>query len=135
MNEIDTFISYLFDNIDNENINISKKIKDGFRIYNLSLRLENKNTFGLQNGIKGLSSYNDTVIIIDNYNKCIEFTSGLYDSIIIEDNDLLKKWSDLFEDYLNSNLNNTVTKLINCLFDDANNKSILRDYKFKKINI
>lgn len=135
MNEIDTFISYLFDNIDNENINISKKIKDGFRIYNLSLRLENKNTFGLQNGIKGLSSYNDTVIIIDNYNKCIEFTSGLYDSIIIEDNNLLNKWSDLFEDYLNSNLNNTVIKLINTLFDDTNNKSLLRDYKFKKINI
>lgn len=134
MNEIDTFISYLFENIDNENINITKKIKDGFRIYNLTIRLELTNN-GSLTGLKGLSSYNDITITLDNLNKCIEFTYSFNESIIIENNELLNKWSSLFEEYLGKNLDNTVAKLIDSLFDDDKNKSLLRDYKLKKINI
>lgn len=130
MNEIDNFISFLFSNIDNENVNITKKMKYGFQFFYLNVLLENDKPSEYN-----YASYDDLSIIIDNRNKCIEICSGAYNAIIIEDLDLVNKWSEIFNNFYNSTLNRDIENLINDTFINTKQKDLLRDYKLKKINI
>jgi hypothetical protein len=41
MNEIDEFLTFLYENIEDERIEVSKKMKYGFRHFGINLYLEN----------------------------------------------------------------------------------------------
>ena len=134
MNEIDEFLTFLYDNIEDERIEVSKKMKYGFRHFGINLYLENKEPDTIINSSTGQiltenSSYNSIQILIDCINNCIELNVNM-DDVVIEDIDLTQKWADLFEEYLNNKLENRVSTLIN---NGLSKTDLLREYKLKKI--
>ena len=137
MNELDLFLTHLFTNIDNEDINLSKKMKYGYRHYYLNVNVEkeeqeDKNSIN-NSGIY-LSGGGDFCITIDNRNKCIDIFSN-FDNIVVEDKDLVDKWTEIFEEYIQTGLEKEVGNLINNVFSNSTQKNLLRDYKLKKIDI
>jgi hypothetical protein len=133
MNEIDEFLAFLYDNIEDERIEVSKKMKYGFRHFGINLYLENKTESDVTyNGSTGQitdNSYNSIQILIDCRNNCIELNVNM-DDVVIEDIDLTQKWADLLEEYLNNKLENKVSTLIN---NGLSKTDLLREYKLKKI--
>lgn len=133
MNEIDEFLTFLYENIEDERIEVSKKMKYGFRHFGINLYLENKTESDVTyNGSTGQitdNSYNSIQILIDCRNNCIELNVNM-DDVLIEDIDLTQKWADLLEEYLNKKLENKVSTLIN---NGLSKTDLLREYKLKKI--
>lgn len=133
MNEIDEFLTFLYENIEDERIEVSKKMKYGFRHFGINLYLESKTeTETIYNGSTGQltdSSYNSIQILIDCRNNCIELNVNM-DDVVIEDIDLTQKWADLLEEYLSNKLENKVSTLIN---NGLSKTDLLREYKLKKI--
>jgi hypothetical protein len=133
MNEIDEFLTFLYDNIEDERIEVSKKMKYGFRHFGINLYLENKESDTIINASTGQitesSSYNSIQVLIDCRNNCIELNVNM-DDVVIEDIDLTQKWADLLEEYLNNKLENKVSTLIN---NGLSKTDLLREYKLKKI--
>jgi hypothetical protein len=133
MNEIDEFLAFIYDNIEDERIEVSKKMKYGFRHFGINLYLENKTESDVTyNGSTGQitdNSYNSIQILIDCRNNCIELNVNM-DDVVIEDIDLTQKWADLLEEYLNNKLENKVSTLIN---NGLSKTDLLREYKLKKI--
>jgi hypothetical protein len=134
MNEIDEFLTFLYDNIEDERIEVSKKMKYGFRHFGINLYLENKEPDTIINSSTGQiltdnSSYNSIQILIDCRNNCIELNVNM-DDAVIEDAELTLKWADLLEEYLNNKLENKVSTLIN---NGLSKTDLLREYKIKKI--
>jgi hypothetical protein len=137
MNELDLFLTHLFTNIDNEDIILSKKMKYGYRHYYLNVNVqkeekEDKNSIN-NSGIY-LSGGGDFCITIDNRNKCIDIFSN-FDNIVVEDKDLVDKWTEIFEQYIQAGLEKEVGNLINNVFSNSTQRNLLRDYKLKKIDI
>ena len=133
MNEIDEFLTFLYENIEDKRIEVSKKMKYGFRHFGIDLYLENKESDTIINSSTGQiltdSSYNSIRILIDCRNNCIELNVKM-DDVVIEDIDLTQKWADLLEEYLNNKLENKVSTLIN---NGLSKTDLLREYKLKKI--
>ena len=133
MNEIDEFLTFLYDNIEDERIEVSKKMKYGFRHFGINLYLENKEPEFTTNGSTGQilsdNSYNSIQVLIDCRNNCIELNVNM-DDVVIEDAELTLKWADLLEEYLNNKLENKVSTLIN---NGLSKTDLLREYKLKKI--
>ena len=137
MNELDLFLTHLFTNIDNKDIILSKKMKYGYRHYYLNINVqkeeqEDKNSIN-NSGIY-LSGGGDFCITIDNRNKCIDIFSN-FDNIVVEDKDLVDKWTEIFEEYIQTGLEKEVGNLINNVFSNSTQRNLLRDYKLKKIDI
>jgi hypothetical protein len=135
MNELDLFLTHLFTNIDNKDIILSKKMKYGYRHYYLNVNVEkedkeDKNSIN-NSGIY-LSGGGDFCITIDNRNKCIDIFSN-FDNIVVEDKDLVDKWTEIFEEYIQTGLEKEVGNLINNVFSNSTQRNLLRDYKLKKI--
>ena len=135
MNELDLFLTHLFTNIDNKDIILSKKMKYGYRHYYLNVNVEkedkeDKNSIN-NSGIY-LSGGGDFCITIDNRNKCIDIFSN-FDNIVVEDKDLVDKWTEIFEEYIQTGLEKEVVNLINNVFSNSTQRNLLRDYKLKKI--
>jgi hypothetical protein len=126
MDKIDKFIQFLFERIDDDAISVSKKMKYGHRYYYLYLNLDSEedNRFGI-NITSSMS------IIIDNRNKCIEVNS--INELVIESEELVSKWSDIFEEYISSNLDENIQDAINMTLSNAKDKSLLREYQMEKI--
>jgi hypothetical protein len=133
MNEIDEFLTFLYDNIEDERIEVSKKMKYGFRHFGINLYLENKESDTIINASTGQitegSSYNSIRVLIDCRNNCIELNVNM-DEAVIENTELTLKWADLLEEYLNNKLENKVSTLIN---NGLSKTDLLREYKLKKI--
>ena len=138
MNELDNFLTHLFTNIESEDITLSKKMKYGYRHYYLNVYVEKEKEETDKNSVNnsGIYSLNgsDFSITIDNRNKCIDIFSN-FDSIVVEDKDLVDKWTEIFEEYIKNGLEKEVSNLINNVFSNSNQKNLLRDYKLKKMNI
>ena len=140
MNELDLFLTHLFCNIENEDITLSKKMKYGYRNYYLNVNVEkeaetedtNNNSIG--NKYYSLTSVGDFCITIDNRNKCIDIFSN-FDNLTVESEDLVDKWTEIFEEYIKNGLEKEVSNLINNVFSNSNQKNLLRDYKLKKMDI
>lgn len=134
MNEIDEFLTFLYENIEDERIEVSKKMKYGFRHFGINLYLENKEPDTIINSSTGQiltenSSYNSINVLIDCRNNCIELNVNM-DDVLIEDIELTQKWADLLEEYLKNKLENKVSTLIN---NGLSKTDLLREYKLKKI--
>ena len=139
MKELDLFLTHLFDNIDGKDISLTKKMKYGYRHYYLNVNVEkekqeeDKNSVN-NSGIYLSGSIGDFSITIDNRNKCIDIFSD-FDSIVIEDEVLVNKWTEIFEEYIQKDLEKEVGNLINNVFSNSTQKNLLRDYKLKKMDI
>jgi hypothetical protein len=81
-----------------------------------------------------LAGGGDFSITIDNRNKCIDIFSN-FDNITVESEDLVNKWTEIFEDYIKNGLEKEVSNLINNVFSNSTQKNLLRDYKLKKMDI
>ena len=138
MNELDNFLTHLFNNIESEDITLSKKMKYGYRHYYLNVNVqkeekEDKNSTN-NSGIYLSGGGGDFCITIDNRNKCIDIFSN-FDNIVVEDKDLVDKWTEIFEQYIQTGLEKEVGNLINNVFSNSTQRNLLRDYKLKKIDI
>lgn len=133
MNELDSFLTHLFNNIENEDITLSKKMKYGYRNYYLNIKVEQEEETEISFSKNGLY-ISDFTIVIDNRNKCIDIFSNM-DTIVVEDTELVEKWTNIFEQYIQDNLEKTVGDLINNTFTNTNQKGLLRGYKLKKMDI
>jgi hypothetical protein len=133
MNELDSFLTHLFNNIESEDISLSKKMKYGYRHYYLNIKVEQQEETELSHSKNGLY-ISDFTIVIDNRNKCIDIFSNM-DTIVVEDTELVEKWTNIFEEYIQDNLEKTVGDLINNTFTNTNQKGLLRGYKLKKMDI
>lgn len=138
MNELDLFLTHLFCNIENEDITLSKKMKYGYRNYYLNVNVEKEveqDNNSVNNSGIYLSGFNgDFSIVIDNRNKCIDIFSN-FDNLTIESEDLVNKWTEIFEEYIKNGLEKEVGNLINNVFSNSTQKNLLRDYKLKKMDI
>jgi hypothetical protein len=133
MNELDSFLTHLFNNIESEDITLSKKMKYGYRHYYLNIKVEQQEETEISFSKNGLY-ISDFTIVIDNRNKCIDIFSNM-DNIVVEDTELVEKWTNIFEEYIQDNLEKTVGDLINNTFTNTNQKGLLRGYKLKKMDI
>ena len=133
MKEIDYFLTFLYENIEDERIEVSKKMKYGFRHFGINIYLENKidldTTYNSSLGQMPSNSYSSIHILIDCRNNCIELNVNM-DDVVIEDIDLTQKWANLLEEYINNKLENKVNTLIN---NGLSKTDLLREYKLKKI--
>ena len=129
MKEIDSFLTYLFEDIDADYIHLFKRIRQGNKYYHLNISTEQEYVG------KGINSYSDISIVIDVSGYCIELNSSADLQVVtIEDKELVNKWMDKCEEYLSKNLEQDVLNLLSTSLVNNNNKSILRDYKLKKID-
>lgn len=133
MKAIDEFLQFLLEHSSDNRISISKKMKYGHRYYYLTLNIDESPEDN--NGRIGRIRFSDSVeIILDNRNSCIEM---LYDhgseNIVVEDLELLNKWNDIIEEYINYDISNKTKKVIEKALSDCHEKNLYREYQMKKI--
>jgi hypothetical protein len=138
MKEIDDFLKFLLEHESDNRINISKKMKYGYRYYYVNFNIDEKPEEEDNNQTRQklrMFRISDSIeIIIDNRNGCIEmiYNSGS-DNIIIEDKNLLDKWSNILEEYINKNISEKVKNVIETSLSECYEKNLFREYKMKKI--
>lgn len=138
MKEIDEFLHFLLEHESDERISFSKKMKYGYRYYYISFNIDdkpeddNKNqSFG---SLRGYRISDSIEVVIDNRNTCVELIhdNGI-ENIIIEDKQLVDKWSTLLEEYINKDVSKKVKDVIENALSSCYNKNLLRTYQMKKI--
>lgn len=122
MKNIENFLNYIIENIDDERILLQKKVKYGYRYFTLSINLPTKNS-------------RDITIIIDCRNNVIEVGYDFGMNVVIESEQLVQKWSDILESRYSKSIN---TKFENILADfilqtESQGKDFWRDWTMKKI--
>ncbi len=129
MSDLDGFISFLFKNISDSRVTFTKRMKYGYRYYHISLEVSrsDKDT----NGHRDRKNF---MIVIDNRNQCIELGEW-EDTLIVEDHDLVKKWSDIFEDYYQQSLNESLYKSVEDFLSNTgpNDKDFWRQWSMDKL--
>ena len=134
MEELDRFLHFLLENVDDKRIYISKKMKYGFQHFYISFnidQLDRDGTYGKQNSIFHRNSLS---IIIDNRNLCVEIDSEIDEkSIVIEDEEFVKKWSTILDEFLNREITQKISGIIDITLSSCENKNLHREYKMKKI--
>jgi len=130
---LDSMIHFLMDHIDKDDrISVIKKMKYGFRHYHLILSIDEENT-NLNSNQSHYHFRESLEINFDNRNKCIEIMSYNEDSMIIEDLELLEKWNDILESYININIDDKIKNTFEQSLMKCANKSLHREYQMKKI--
>ena len=138
MKEIDEFLHFLLEHSEDERIDISKKMKYGHRFQYVSFHIDEKPEDDTKNqgfgSIRGYRISDSVEVVIDNRNSCIEILhdSGM-SNIIIEDKDLLNKWNDILEEYINKDISVKTKDVIEKALSSCYNKNLHRTYQMKKI--
>jgi len=127
MDELEEFLNFIFENLDDPRIEFHKKMKYGFRHYfiNLTLKYPDDNN-KISRDSKTLQ------IIIDCRNNCIEV--GQWEELLVfESEELTKKWSDKIEGLYQSRYKNQLIDKITHFFDnvDPSDKDFGRRWKMK----
>lgn len=122
MKKLDGLIQFLFDNRSDSRMRISKSMKYGFRYYYM--------TFDIDGGEKNFYGKN-IHISFDNRNYCIEVHGDRIE--VIEDKELLDKWSNIIEDFLSDGIEDRTISMIEKFLSDCNKKDIYREYQMIKI--
>ncbi len=134
MNELDKFLIFLMENTDDDRINIWKKMKYGYRHYYISLHIDQEKEDSTGNISSTFNRYGDRILIsIDNRNNCIEVEDSNDDNIIIEDTDMVNKWSKILDEFLNRDVEEKISNIIEETLSSCARKDLHRDYKMKKI--
>jgi hypothetical protein len=132
MQNLDKFLQFFIDHKDDDRISISKKMKYGFRYYYISFYIDDDPNKNNQN--YGFKYRENLEITFDNRNECIEVFGGDEDHpLIIEDKELLKKWSFILEEIVNDNLENRIVNVFEKTLTDCYNKNLHRELQMKKI--
>lgn len=133
MDKFDELLQFLIHNKSDDRISVYKKMKYGYRHYYINFYIdEDPNQSQLQNTIyKYGGSMN---ITFDNRNKCIEIDGGNEDyPIIIEDQKLLEKWSNILEEIVNENIEKRIVNIFEKTLEECYNKNLHRELQMKKI--
>jgi hypothetical protein len=139
MKEIDEFLQFLLEHESDERISIYKKMRYGYRYYYINFNIDEKpeeeNTKSQSFGsFRGYRISDSIEIIIDNRNTCVEL---LHDNdmgnIIIEDKELVDKWSNILEEYINKDVSTKIKDIIENALSSCYNKNLHRTYQMKKI--
>jgi hypothetical protein len=137
MKEIDEFLHFLLEHESDERISFSKKMKYGYRYYYISFNIDEKPEDDKNQSFGSLRGYriSDSIeIVVDNRNTCIELLhDNGNENIIIEDKQLVDKWSNLLEEYINKDVSIKVKNVIENALSSCYNKNLHRTYQMKKI--
>lgn len=129
MEEINKFLTFINENLEDERISVYKEMKFGHRYYYISMLTQTD-----KNNNISYNSYNQLSITLDNRNKCVIVnTTDEERSITIENEELLNKWSEIFEEYLNQNIDKDIKGMIHNVMSNMSDKDLYRDYQMKKI--
>ena|ERR1039457_2111108 len=128
MKELDKFLRFIIENLDDKRIEIYKKMKYGYRHYYISIEIDLEDKKG--NPIH----YRDKMIIsIDNRNNCIEIEDDNGNNIIFENDEMVKTWTNILEEHLSKDSDNKVHAMIDSVLGKCTDKSLHRSYKMKEI--
>ena len=139
MKEIDEFLQFLLYHESDDRISFSKKMKYGYRYYYVNFNIDEKpeeegknHSYG--HTLRGYRISDSIEIIIDNRNGCVEmiYDNGM-ENIIIEDTELLNKWSNILEEYINKDISTKAKDVIENALSSCHNKNLHRTYQMKKI--
>lgn len=114
MKEIEIFLDFIYDNIEDPRFDITKKMKYGFRYYYICISISKKDNSGKE----FISNLN---ICIDNRNNVIEFDFN-YDKILYESEELVKKWSSILEEIYSKRMSDDMTSMITSFLSNADDK-------------
>ena len=130
MDKIDKFIEFLVDNRTDERVHISKKIKYGCKFYFIVFEIDID-----PNSKNSQYPYRERMeIIFDGRNRCIEVYDGDEENpIVLENDDLLDKWSNKLEIILNEDIENKVLNVFESTLNRCFNKSLARDLQILKL--
>lgn len=124
---VDSILEFFFEHHNDDRVSISKKMKYGYRHYYLEFEID-KNP----EDNNGYYEYKNLSFILDNRNECVEITWN-YKNIIIEDKELLQKWSQIFEEFLNKDLDKKIVKIFEKKLSDCYRKDLYREYQMRKL--
>lgn len=118
---------------DDERVTILKDIKYGHKNYWITFDIDQEPRSNSNNHWGNISGRMS--IHFDKRNEAIFFSSDNTDvpSIAIEDKELLCKWCDIIEEYINSNLKTNFREMVEQTLSSCYNKNIHREWKMKKI--
>ena len=136
MREIDEFLQFLLDHESDERISFSKKMKYGYRYYYVNFNIDEKpeDDNKKNHSLRGYRITDSIEITVDNRNTCIELIyDNSMENIIIEDKQLVDKWSKILEEYINKDVSTRVKDIIENALSSCYNKSLHRTYQMKKI--
>jgi hypothetical protein len=132
MEKIDKFLEFFIENLDDKRISVYKKMKYGHRYYYINFLVDDDPN---QNSKNGIYQYRDNMeIVFDNRNLCIEVYGGdENNTLIIEDKNLLKKWSNILEEITSRNLEDKVINIFEKTLNECYNKNLYRELQMKKL--
>jgi hypothetical protein len=132
MQKIDKFLEFFIDHIDDPRISVYKKMKYGHRYYYINFIIDEDPTLGKSHS--GMFHYRENLeIVFDNRNSCIEIHSGDSNSLIVEDLELLQKWSNIIEGIVSEKLEDRVVEVFEKSLNECYNKNLHRELQMKKI--
>ena len=122
MDNLNEFLNYVWDNIDDPRISIVKKLKYGYRYYHVDINLPTTN--GRNIGIH-----------TDDRNNVVEISYEYGESVIIESEELSKFWIDRFESVYQERIKENLNKIINSFIEetDTKGKDFWRDWTMNKL--
>jgi hypothetical protein len=122
MEELEDFLNYVLDNIDDPRIIINKKLKYAYKYYLINVDLPTKNGSTLH-------------ISIDNRNHIIELTYDYGKSVVYESEEFSKIWMDKLEIEYQKIIKSRISDLIINFMDETENegKDFWRGWTMNKI--
>ncbi len=122
MEKLNDFLNYIWENIDDPRIQVSKKLKYGFRYYHIHIHLPNNHSRCL-------------TINVDNRNNILELNYDYGDSVVIESEEISKFWIDRLESHYQSRIGCNIDRIINEFIEDTDvkGKDFWRDWAMNKI--
>lgn len=132
MEKIDKFLEFFIENLDDKRISVYKKMKYGHRYYYINFLVDDDPN---QNTKNSIYQYRDNMeIVFDNRNLCIEVYGGdENNTLIIEDRNLLEKWSNILEEITSKNLEEKVINVFEKTLNECYNKNLYRELQMKKL--
>jgi len=135
MIELEDFLEFILENIDDKRIEFYKKMKFGHRHFyiNINLKCFEKDLISIKSNKSTLGSEIKTLsIVIDCRNHCIEF--GEWENqIVFEDSSFTEKWANKFEkiysEKLSEKFNNKICKFFSEV--DPTDRDLPRSWKMR----
>lgn len=127
MKEIEIFLDFIYDNIEDPRFDITKKMKYGCRYYYIDISIS-------KSGNSGKEFISNLNICIDNRNNVVEFDFN-YDKILYESEELVKKWSSILEEIYSKRMSDDMTSMITSFLSNADDrdKDLWRQWKINRL--